>query len=409
MYQPCFAFYIELCLTKAAMTPQSEALKLVQDALEQLESPKGSVLVAVQKLLRSSTLLGKEDISTWCQVQLGEPKYTEPLKKLLDAASSAGTPVSKGAQAKIDAALKEVNALGLKDMHYTLEELNVKVAGSGGGYISIGFVEERYADLVRRKKGNDGTYYKINLYTHLNYVRKRGHELAAALFNQLRFSGTISNCFDVLKEAVDDKVLDLDPALAEQLMLTFKSVASDKEEEWSQALTTCRRLLEGLADRLLPASSESHKGRVLGQTQYVNRIWVFMDKAIESETNRDLAKSHVDFLGSWLEKTNKIAHKGVHADVDRLEAVKAVFHTYLVVADILGYAEKKAVSSQKRSINEASIDELEALLEVSRTTAKEIFKARVRDGALTKGVLAKIKGVGPKTVERAATVFEVPD
>lgn len=391
------------------MTPQSEALKLVEDALEQLESSKGSVLVSVQKLLRASRLLEKDDIGIWCQVQLGEPKYTEPLKKLLDAASSAGqAPISKETQAKIDAARKEVNDVGLKDMHYTLEELNAKVSESGGGYISIGFVEERYADLVRRKRGNDGTYYKNNLYNHLNYVRKRAHELAAALYNQLKFSGTISNCFDVLKEAVDDKVLDLDVALGEQLMLVFKSVASNREEEWSHALTTCRRLLEGLADRLFPASSENHKGRTLGQTQYVNRIWAFMDKAIESDTNRELAKSHIDFLGSWLEKTNKIAHKGVHAEVDRLEAVKAVFHTYLVVADILGYAEKKEVSSQKRSFNEATIDELEALLEVSRTTAKEIFKARVRDGGLTKRSLAKIKGVGPKALERASTIFEVP-
>ncbi len=391
------------------MTPQSEALKLVEDCLEQLESSKGSVLVSVQKLLRASRLLEKDDIGIWCQVQLGEPKYTQPLKKLLDTVSSAGKdPISEETQAKIDGVLKAMNDVGLKDMHYILEELDVKLSESGGGYISIGFVEERYADLVRRKRGNDGTYYKNNLYNHLNYVRKRAHEFAATLHNQLKFSGTVRNCFDVLKEAVDDKVLDLDAALGEQLMLAFKSVASNQEEEWSQALTTCRRLLEGLADRLFPALSESHKGRALGQTQYVNRIWAFMDKAIESETNRELAKSHVDFLGSWLEKTNKLAHKGVHAEVDRLEAVKAVFHTYLVVADILGYAEKKPAGSKKRSINEATIDELEALLEVSRTTAKEIFKARVRDGALTKASLAKIKGVGPKALDRASVVFEVP-
>jgi Helix-hairpin-helix motif len=390
------------------MTLQSEALKLVEDALLQLESPKGSVLVAVQKLLRASTLLGKEDIGIWCQIQLGEPKYAAPLKTLVDILSEEDESNSDERQARVDAALMQVNDSGLKQMHYTVEELNLKVAKSGGGYTGIGFVEERYADLVRRKKGNDGTYYKINLHTHLSYVQKRAHEFAASLYNQLRFTGTVGSCFDILKEAVDDKVLDLDSALGEQLMLAFKSVASDKPEEWSQGLTTCRRLLEGIADKLLPTSADTHKGRSLGQAQYVNRIWAFMDRAIDSETNRELAKAHVDFLGSWLERANKIAHKGVHADLGRLEAVKAIFHTYLVVADILGYTDKKTAISKKRSINEATIDELEVFLEVNRTTAKEIFKVRVRDGALNTESLKKVKGVGPKALQRAVTEFDMP-
>jgi hypothetical protein len=170
-------------------------------------------------------------------------------------------------------------------------------------------------------------------------VRKKAHELASQIYNQLKFSGTVSNCFDILKNAVDDKLLDLNPAIAEQLMLAFKSISSDKEEEWSQALTTCRRLLEGLADELYPASKEKFNGRTVGQGQYVNRLWAFMDGAIQSESNKDLAKAHIDFLGSWLDKVNKLTNKGVHAELDRIEAVKSVFHTYLVVADLLEYVK----------------------------------------------------------------------
>lgn len=389
------------------MTKKSEALALIEVALQQLESPKGSVLVAVQKLLRASNLLDNEDIAIWCQIQLGDPKYTVSLQKLIKEAEAAEKLKPKERQEKIDCALAEIRASTLKPMHYTQEEINVKYAESGGGYTSIGFVEERYADLVRRKKGNDGTYYKINLHSHLSYVQKRAHEFCASLYNQLKFAGTVGSCFDILKEAVDDKVLDLDPLLGEQLMLAFKGIASERQEEWSQALTTCRRLLEGIADKLLPVSTDTHKGRVLGQTQYVNRIWAFMDRAIESETNRELAKAHIDFLGSWLEKTNKITNKGVHAELGRIEAVKAVFHTYLVVADILGYMKKTAEVSKKRGINEATLDELEVLLEVNRTTAKEIFKMRVQEGDLTTDLLKRVKGVGPKTLERAISVFDM--
>jgi hypothetical protein len=387
------------------MTQKAEALRLLEDALKELESQKGCVFAAIQKLSRAGILLEDKDVQIWCAIQFAEPRYVQALNKLLEVAQRDDQDSAKG-QADLKEAFANLDELGLKqNIHYTHEELTQKASESGGGYISIGFVEERYADLVRTKRGNDGTYYKNNLYGHLNYVRKKAHDFASALFNRLKFAGTVSNSFDVLRGAVDDKLLDLNPVLAEQLMLAFRGVSSSKNEEWSQALTTCRRLLEGIADELFPANGEPVKGRILGQTQYVNRLWAFMDKAIESESNRDLAKAHVDFLGSWLEKTNKITNKGVHAEVGQLESVKAVFHTYLVVADLLEYLGSGQGGKSKLDINSATMDELEALLDVNRATAKEIIKARVQHGQLDKVLLSKVRGVGQKTLEKAVTVF----
>ncbi|WP_187358866.1 ComEA family DNA-binding protein [Pseudoduganella aquatica] len=385
------------------MTPQTEALRLLEESLSANEAPKGSLLTAVQKLSRAAALVENDDIQKWCSVQLGDQQYTRPLQQLLDVLQ-----LEEGVEKKsaLETAIKKLKDVGLnKGMHYSSEEVHVKIDESAGGYHSIGFIEERYADLVRLKNGNDGTYYKNNLNTHLSYVRRRSHELASGLLNRLRFVGLPSNCFDVLRSAVDDKLLDLNPALAEQLMLAFKAVASAKSEEWSQALTTCRRLLEGLADVVYPANSDPALGRVLSQAQYVNRLWAFMDKAIESDSNKALAKVHVDFLGAWMEKTNKIANKGVHAEVGQLEAVKAVFHTYLVVADILEYTSEAPNKSSKPNINNATMDELEALLNISRSTAKEIVKARVAHGKLDAEVLKKVPGVGAKTIEKALTEF----
>ena len=384
------------------MTPQTEAIRLLNESLAENESAKGSLLAAVQKLSRAAVLLNKNNIKNWCSVQLGDKKYTEILSDLLLALQIKD---SDEQDEKVDLILKKLEDLGLDDMHFNDEELNVKVISGGGGYLNIGFIEERYADLVRLKKGNDGTYYKNNLNAHINYVRRRSHELASELLNQVRFLGTSSNCFDVLRMAVDDKLLDLNPTLAEQLMIAFRGVSSSGEEEWSQAMATCRRLLEGLADVLYPPNSDAAKGRILSQAQYVNRLWAFMDKSIESDTNKELAKVHVDFLGAWMEKTNKIANKGVHADVGQIEAVKAVFHTYLVVADILEYLKGSGSKNSRPDINVASMDEIEALLDIKRVTAKEIIKARVTHGTLDVSILRSVPGVGVKTVEKAIALF----
>jgi competence ComEA-like helix-hairpin-helix protein len=385
------------------MTPQSEAMRLLDESLAANEAPKGSLLTAVQKLSRAAALLENHDIQKWCSVQLGDPQYTAPLQQLIAALQ---LDEGKEKNLAVKEAGKKLRAVGLThEVHFPNEELNVKVDQSGGGYQSVGFIEERYADLVRLKRGNDGTYYKNHLNSHLNYVRRRAHELASELLNRLRFLGMPSNCFDILRSAVDDKLLDLNPALAEQLMLAFKAVSSSKDEEWSQALTTCRRLLEGLADAVYPANSDPSLGRVLTQAQYVNRLWAFMDVAIESDSNKALAKVHVDFLGAWMEKTNKIVNKGVHADVGQLEAVKAVFHTYLVIADILEYLKDQPKQSQRPNINDATMDELEALLNINRSTAKEIIKTRVAHGRLDVEILKKVAGIGTKTVEKALAEF----
>ena len=385
------------------MTPQTEALRLLEESLSANETPKGSLLTSVQKLSRAAALIENHDFQKWCSIQLGDHKYTGPLKKLLDVLR-----LEKGSER--DSALKEILKkladAGLKEkIHFSSEERAVKIDASGGGYESIGFIEERYVDLVRMKTGNDGTHYKSNLNAHLSYVRRRSHELASELLNRLRFVGMPSNCFDILRSAVDDKLLDLNPVLAEQLMLAFKAVSSAKSEEWSQALTTCRRLLEGLADVVYPANSDSELGRVLSQAQYVNRLWAFMDRSIESDSNRALAKAHVDLLGAWMEKTNKMVNKGVHAEVSQLESVKAVFHTYLVIADILEYLSEVPNKKGKPNINNATMDELEALLNISRAIAKAIVKARVANGKLDAETIKNVKGVGTKTVEKVLSEF----
>ncbi|EGB2554803.1 helix-hairpin-helix domain-containing protein [Salmonella enterica] len=388
------------------MPHKKVALQLIEETLKELESPKGSLLSAIQKLQRTADIINDEDTKIWCAIQLGETKYTKPITELLKFVIEAENTKNKSFQENLDKRIQELAKLGVKaNIHYSDEELTLKNIESGGGYNNIGFIEEKYADLVRKKQGNDGTYYKNSLNQHINYVRKKAHELASQIYNQLKFSGTVSNCFDVLKNAVDDKLLDLNPVIAEQLMLAFKAISSDKEEEWSQALTTCRRLLEGLADELYPASKEKFNGRAVGQGQYVNRLWAFMDGAIQSESNKDLAKAHIDFLGSWLDKVNKLINKGVHAELDRIEAVKSVFHMYLVVADLLEYMSNTKTSVSKPDINKATLDELEALLNINRTIAKEIVKARVREGKLDLDILKSIKGIGAKTLSNIQEVF----
>ena len=194
-----------------------DAQDLLRQVLRDLESPKGSVASAVRMLLRASTILSDQRTQTWCEIQLGEPRYTEPLGSLINALVEAREkPNDAKARAAVKSAMNKAAEAGLdRTDHLAIEELNVKANQSGGGYANIGSIEERYADLVRTKRGNDGTYYKHNLNTHLNFVRKAAHGRATRLYTHLAYSDAPQTSFDVLKRAMATDALRNRPALSD--------------------------------------------------------------------------------------------------------------------------------------------------------------------------------------------------
>lgn len=389
------------------MSIKGDAVALIEEAVSQLEKPKGSVAAAVQQIRRAAEMVEDRDTLIWCAIQLAEEPYVSHCRAIGSALQAAmiNTKDEKAGE-KVRTLTSEARKQGIDyESHLSTNELVVKRDKAGGGYVSIAFVEEKYSELLRAKHGNDGTYYLTHLLTHLTHVRTEAHKRASKLLVSLKYTDAPRTAFDVLQEAVDDRLLDLNPQIAEQLMQAFQSVASTKPENWSHALASCRRLVESLADALYPPREESVGTRKLGKEQYINRLWAFMDQSIQSDSNREMAKAHVDFLGAWLEKSHKLGHKGVHADLGRIEAVKAVFHTYLVVGDILDCLPGKVQIAGRPSIHRASLDELESLLGISRTLAKEIVKLRVKDGTLTPEAIGTIPGIGVKTVALAKESF----
>ncbi|EFC2220066.1 helix-hairpin-helix domain-containing protein, partial [Escherichia coli] len=56
------------------MPHKKVALQLIEETLKELESPKGSLLSAIQKLQRTSDIINDDDKKIWCAIQLGDTK-----------------------------------------------------------------------------------------------------------------------------------------------------------------------------------------------------------------------------------------------------------------------------------------------------------------------------------------------
>jgi DNA uptake protein ComE-like DNA-binding protein len=383
------------------ISKKEKGISLLEEILTDMEKSKVSVLSCINKLNRAAKLLGEKNIVIWTEIQLGNHFYVLTIKEWIDAFLDNQRIKSEESEKKLEKIQKSLAEIGIT-IGETIgsEEINAKASESGGGFNNIGFIEEKYADFSKHKKGNDGTYYQSNLVNTISIIKSLAYKKTSFLHSKYAFEGLPQSNFELLKNNVEDVLFDLDPELAEMLMLAFKAVSSDNQEEWSQALTTCRRFIEKLADKLYPASDKTINGRSLAQENYINRIWAFMDDSIKSESNKDLAKKHIDLLGQYLQSGFRLSNKGVHTKLTRIEALKSVLHIYMACADLLGFLDIKAFQNKNPSLISATIDEIEAFGGVTREIAKEIIKLRVKHGKLTKELISKIPGVGEKTLNK---------
>ena len=126
------------------------------------------------------------------------------------------------------------------------------------------------------------------------------------------------------------------------LAAVYENLQSENPEDWANAVHSCRRILQDLADVLYPARADieeeiNGKKRIikLGADNYVNRLIAFLEEKTDSERFEEIVGSHLKFIGDRLDSVFHAAQKGSHAVVTKDEADRYVVYTYLVVGDIL--------------------------------------------------------------------------
>ena len=382
------------------MGQREDAIKLLEAAKEILSNDKKKIYSGLYQLKQAALLLKEENLLTWINLELGEANTVREVEKIMDEVMEAN---KQHIKYELPTTILKGRSFDFKSFIYS-GEADHKISPASGGFRSIEAIENIFETSLK-KHGNNGTEYKNNVLDHLSLIRNIALEKTVKLYSEVTYSDSLRDGFDILKEKIDDKLLDLNPIIAEQLMISFKGMNSKVAEERSQALTTARRFLKELADTIYPPRETPIGERKLGEEQYVNRIWAFMDEAIESKGDKASAKSLVDLIGLNIQNLYKGTNKGVHAEVSEVQSVLFIFQIYIMVGYLLDYLEETNRKEEKININDATLDELESTLEISRTIAKKIVKARVVYGGITELNLKDITGVGAKTIERAKEFF----
>lgn len=368
-----------------------ECMSLVKEALEAIQLGKsGCVSLAVRKLELCANLLDDKRLKKWCEFHLGIYAAHLPLHEK----GQDGNEYVETLKAKVYELKLPVNG----------NELTPRTEVSGGGFESIEFIERVKEKLDKQKKGNDGTHYIINIQKTISATSNSAYSQAAQLYKTLSFGEIPSRQFNVIRDRVDNLLLDICPEAIEKFMVAYERLSSSSSENWSQALTAVRRVIKSVADSIYPPRETGKGERKLGEEQYINRLWAYLDENAEAGSDKDLAKAHVNYLGAFIQRLNDKASKGVHAEVTYNEAVRAVLYTYLTLGDILEHtgsvATKLKASTGKINLNDAKIEELIEIPGINEELAKKIVKRRVSKPFSTIDDLAEFNGIGARTLEK---------
>lgn len=170
------------------------------------------------------------------------------------------------------------------------------------------------------------------------------HSYATRRNLELKFSGIAGDAFARIREFVDQQVSSAVPMAVQKFTAIYENLQSENPEDWSNAVHSCRRVLQDLADVLFQPSDQPRTVDVngkktqisLGPDNYINRLICFAQDASTSKRSSEIIGSQLAYLGDRLDALFSAAQKGSHAVISsRDEADRYVVYTYMVVGDLL--------------------------------------------------------------------------
>jgi len=214
---------------------------------------------------------------------------------------------------------------------------------------SIGSLEKTITALEQRLKLNNeninvwerkGCTQNIAEYT--NCLEK----IKGALYNyvlnfnfDLKYSNITESIFEAKRLFVDKKLKDICPESVKKFVSIYNNLRSENNEDWANAVHSCRRIIKDLSDSVYPPASETiMKGKKeinVGEENYINRLILFIEDKSESDSFISVVGSHLKYIGERIDSIYEASNKGTHSEVTLDEAERYIIYTYILISDIL--------------------------------------------------------------------------
>lgn len=164
------------------------------------------------------------------------------------------------------------------------------------------------------------------------------HDFVTNVYYEKTFDNLSESIFEEYKKDIDLLIAENSGDVLQQIPSVIARLAEKDPEAISQALTTCRRIIDSFADHIFPAQTEKitigDNELSLDQSKVQNRINAYVHNNCESKSRKTRIRQNLSNLYSRVST-------GVHSEVDEKEARNLFFNVYLLLGEILTLKKKK--------------------------------------------------------------------
>ena len=169
----------------------------------------------------------------------------------------------------------------------------------------------------------------------VQFVRNRVlgllHQFTEAVYYELLFGHAAEGIFEKYRSHIDVALSGTALEALRKFPKAYERLAEGDREAISQAMTTCRRIVEAFADSVAPPESDPAEidGQKLdmGPGKYKNRLNVYVARKTTSSSRRQR-------LRETLSNLHDRACAGVHDDVTPDEARALILSTYVYLGEV---------------------------------------------------------------------------
>jgi hypothetical protein len=168
------------------------------------------------------------------------------------------------------------------------------------------------------------------------------HTFAASVYYERQFADVAEGTFEGYKRDIDGLIAEKAGNVLAKIPSVVARLKEGHDEAVSQALTTCRRILEAFADAIFPPSDDTFdiggNKLKLDASKHQNRINVYIAMRTESASRRTRLRQN---LGNLFDRVST----GVHNDVTTEEAYALFLNVYLFLGEVLNLGEPKVIET----------------------------------------------------------------
>lgn len=172
------------------------------------------------------------------------------------------------------------------------------------------------------------------------------HKNIKKIYMDLKFNFLTESIWFRIKGKIDSYIREIIPDESQKISAIYDSLNDDNPEKWATALTTCRRMLKALADKLYPSSNTpvlKGKNKIkVGEDSYINRLILYIEENSTQKTLDSITNSNLEYIGKRLDNIKNETCKGTHSTVEKEEAERCFMHVYMLIGDILEIERHRA-------------------------------------------------------------------